>query len=100
MTTQQKAREFTLYKTRSHHRMGGRDNWTVREKGNDKAHPNPHLIKEIFHVIEYSAYQRAVEARDAYAKCMAIALKEGIFANKESVKKQIEETLKELGEEV
>ena len=92
MTTQQKAREFWLIRDV---RRNCYEACTIKPSWNEIK-----LGDERIHVIEHSAYQMAVDARDAYAKCMAIALKEGIFANKESVKKQIEETLKELGEKV
>lgn len=40
--------------------------------------------------------KRLTEERDAYAKAMAVALKEGIFTNKELVKKHIEELLQKI----
>lgn len=54
----------------------------------------------LIHVIEKSAYEEMKRQRDIYAQCMALALKEGIFVNKESVKRRIESALKELGEGV
>lgn len=84
-----KGREFLLYKTRSNHRLGGRDNWTVREGCEmvSKPHSNPHLVKERIHVIEYQAYKKAVDC-----------IRKMVDLREEACHDLGEKTLKELGE--
>lgn len=49
------------------------------------------------HVIEYAAYDKLRRERDAYAKAMALALREGIFANKAGLKRELEKLLADAG---
>lgn len=59
-------REYTIYLTRSNHRLGGRDNWTVRKKGDPKPHPNPHLLREKIEVLAKADLQPTVDKMRAY----------------------------------
>lgn len=54
----------------------------------------------IAHVIEKSAYDKLAQERDAYAKAMAVALREGVFAEKGRVVREIQQILGKASEEL
>lgn len=72
-------REYTIYLTRSNHRLGGRDNWTVRKKGDPKPHPNPHLLKEKIEVLAKADLQPKIDELKYTLKYLPSSLESAVW---------------------